>query len=144
MSRASRIVRVTFWMNNVVMATLGVLILGRGTGTQMMGSLVAAGGLFLVFMYLWWVLRVRLHVTSMRGMWYVDDERERTIARKVMTGCLAGLSNGLWGILVMGTALWLGQADSHLTVVLLLGTLYGLWLVINLMYYGLWTYYIRA
>ncbi|WP_156153272.1 hypothetical protein [Levilactobacillus spicheri] len=41
MSRAKRIVRMTFWMNNVALVALGVLVLGRLWALPITGTLVA-------------------------------------------------------------------------------------------------------
>lgn len=62
MSRAKRIVRMTFWMNNVALVALGVLVLGRLWALPIIGTLVAMLLLVTSYWILAWTLNQRYHV----------------------------------------------------------------------------------
>lgn len=88
MSRSSKIVRFTFWMNNISYLLLfmtywfGLSIVT--TRLAIIPAILCMTGLAMVVTYEFWYLWTKLGVTSMKDIFYfVDDEREKYIAMRV-------------------------------------------------------------
>lgn len=142
MSRAKRIVRMTFWMNNVALVALGVLVLGRLWALPITGTLVAMLLLVTSYWILAWTLNQRYHVKQRpSGMWYTDDERERAIALKVHSACLTGMTNGVWGLIALGSILFLVRFETQTLLLTLLAVAYLIAAGANVQYYYLWWRY---
>ncbi|MDT7015093.1 hypothetical protein [Levilactobacillus namurensis] len=88
MSRAKRILRFTFWTNNVELLVLmgAFWVPQSGIETPLLAAL--AVGLFGGIGWFLWYARQRLNIRTFRGMYWVSDEREKEIALKVHSAML--------------------------------------------------------
>ena len=142
MSRAKRIIRFTFWSN---MGVWLLLMLEMGSfiyRLPLVISLIAALVLVLALGLQGWTLKRRYGVTKTTGMYFTDDERERTIAYQVHSSCLAFLTQGLLGLLVVVFLLLLAGMTSGVQLgTWTLGLGFLILFISNCQYYYLWQKY---
>lgn len=143
MSRAKRIVRVTFWSNTfflIMLAALMAVTFGNlfQERALILGlDLVLVIGIFIMF----WVLQRRLDVKSYKGLYWVSDEREREIALKVHSAIMMGNTYFLYGLLVVIFLLMNFGLSTQRFGQVLLGLVWLYLLFTNVQYLWLWTRY---
>lgn len=144
MTRAQRIVRLTFWDNNLTVVLLGGLFFGVAMPSWLSLIIVALisanlGGLC-------WYLSKYLGVKAFKGLYFVDDERDKVVALRVHNACMNTLLSSIYAL--MAIVFVLMGSGWHLTVVLFGNIILGLLLVVivvsNCQYYYLWHKYDKA
>ncbi|MFC6261461.1 hypothetical protein [Levilactobacillus fujinensis] len=84
MTRAQRIVRFTFWSNNLTAIILAILFWID------MPDWLTMVVVLLMTVNLWgmcWYLSKYLGVKTFKGLYFVDDERDKAVALRVMRAC---------------------------------------------------------
>lgn len=88
MTRAQRIIRFTFWMNNFYLAVTGVLIWGFTGMTPLWIVTLFTLSIAVVLGFSVWYMKKYFGVVHTSGLYFVDDEREKSIALRVHNTCL--------------------------------------------------------
>ncbi|HIW72343.1 MAG TPA: hypothetical protein H9875_06915 [Candidatus Levilactobacillus faecigallinarum] len=101
MSRVKRIVRFTFWSNNFLLIVIAGFMLMSYVHLPSMVAPVCAIGLLVILVGMQWYLHNRLGVRSLKGLRWVDDERERGIALKVHSVVMMSAVYFLYGLLLV-------------------------------------------
>lgn len=147
MSRSSKIVRFTFWMNNIFyLLLLALYIFGfymTVTKFTITLSLLFVVGMLILFKWEFWYLRNKLGVSSTKNVFYfTDDERERYIAMRV-SGQLIKTSSLILILLFILTGsltnLYVMNVKLFGAVMIIAITIAMYWL--NIQYYILWNKY---
>ncbi|WP_143461929.1 hypothetical protein [Levilactobacillus enshiensis] len=143
MTRAQRIVRLSFWSNNLTTIILGILFwVNMPSWLNLLVVVlitVNLGGFC-------WYLSKYLGVKSFSGLYFVDDERDQAVALRVHNACMNTLFTSIC-LLMLGVVILMGS-DWQLTVSSFGNIiLFCLLLIIfgsNCQYYYLWRKYDRA
>jgi len=143
MTRAQRIVRFTFWSNSLTFIILGILFwVDMPSWLSLVVILLICGNL----VGMPWYLSKYLGVKTFKGLYFVDDERDRMVALRVHNACMSTLFNCI--CLLMLTVFILMSTGWQLTVASFGNVILGLLLLIvfgsNCQYYYLWHRYDRA
>lgn len=143
MSRAKRIVRFTFWMNNLIF--LSLICLYAGLNHQLPGWIVSpsviVGIIVLVYMYWYLANKLDVNIHKMSGFYFVDDERDKEIALKVHSHVLTLLLYGIFILIPFTYFLTLSNLSISAFSTLMILALIGLILISNIQYYYLWSKY---
>lgn len=139
MSRAKRIVRLTFWLNNLLfMALVGFALVFTGYLPRVV--LPGAVGLLIgSCIGLWWGLSHHFHVKKLWGLYWVADERDQAIALKVHSTIMTVYMYYLYGLFFALLTLTATHHAVNLPRMLML-----VWLMLvssNALYYWLWCKY---
>lgn len=143
MIRAQRIVRFSFWNNNLTVLILGVLFwVNMPTWLSLTVVLLISVNLG----FLCWYLSTRLGVTSFKGLYFVDDERDREIALRVHSTCL---NTFITGICLLMLVVFILMGSGWQLTVSRFGNIILCYLLLmmfgsNCQYYYLWRKYDRA
>lgn len=144
MSRARKILRFTFWTNNL---TLLLIVIPMLATLYPLPHLVLPATIVLILLsagFQSWYLIRKLKVSSFQGLYWVDDERDREITFKVHSKLLTSGVAYLYGLLLITFVI----SQWHLTGLQLGAILFVLiWLGLigsNLEYYWLWTKFDQA
>jgi len=144
MSRVKRIVRLTFWINNLVLGTWVALYTGFGATGQAPWSLGVAVACLAGVLYLMWRLKYRVGVnfSELKGLDFTSDERERAVAFKVHSSLLVSWGQLLWGLFLLAAVPSFGGPLPFKT--LMVGAITLVIFGGNCQYYYLWWKYDRA
>lgn len=142
MTRAQRIVRFTFWSNNLTFIILGILFwVNMPVWLQLTVILLISANL----VGLMWYFH-HLGIKKIKGLYFVDDERDKSVALRVHNTCMSTLLNSI--ILLILVVFILMGSGWQLTVTSFGNIILGLLLLImfgnNYQYYYLWQKYDRT
>ncbi|CAM2749784.1 DUF2178 domain-containing protein [Levilactobacillus brevis] len=144
MSRAKRILRFTFWVNNLVFLLLAALIIVSFSHLFYIWAPILSVMLVVTCVAMLWYMQHHLGVKSFKGLYWVDDERDRLITLKVHSTVMISATYFLCGLLGIICLL----LNWHLSTQELGQTLLAIiWLALvasNLQYYWLWLKYDQA
>ncbi|NLR31920.1 hypothetical protein [Levilactobacillus tujiorum] len=141
MTRAQRIVRFTFWNNNLTFVILGILFwVDMPVWLNLMVVLLISANLAGLMWYL-----NRLGIKKISGLYFVDDERDKAVALRVHNACMNTLLQGMFLLILV--VFVLKSPDWQLTVTTFGNIILGLLLLVmvasNCQYYYLWQKYDR-
>lgn len=141
MSRAKRIVRFTFWLNNLILLLLAALMIGSFGDLFYGWEPIISFVLVVVCFTMFWYMRNRLGVKSFRGLYWVDDERERTITLKVHSTVMISSTYFLYGLLVIIFLMMNWHLSARDLGQILMTIVWLALIASNLQYYWLWLKY---
>lgn len=141
MSRAKRILRFTFWVNNLVFLLLAVLIIVSFSHLFYIWAPIISLVLVVTCVAMLWYMRHQLGVKSFKGLYWVDDERDRLITLKVHSTVMVSATYFLYGLLGIICLLLNWRLSSQELGQTLLAIIWLALVASNLQYYWLWIKY---
>ena len=144
MSRAKRILRFTFWVNNLVFLLLAALIIVSFSHLFYIWAPVLSLMLVVTCVVMLWYMQHHLGVKSFKGLYWVDDERDRLITLKVHSTVMFSTTYFLYGLLGIICLLLNWHLSSQELGQTLLAIIWLALVASNLQYYWLWLKYDQA
>ncbi|MBS0947297.1 hypothetical protein [Levilactobacillus brevis] len=144
MSRAKRILRFTFWVNNLVFLLLAALIIVSFSHLFYIWAPILSLVLVVTCVAMLWYMQHHLGVKSFKGLYWVDDERDRLITLKVHSTVMFSATYFLYGLLGIICLLLNWHLSSQKLGQTLLAIIWLALVASNLQYYWLWLKYDQA
>ncbi|ARN89178.1 DUF2178 domain-containing protein [Levilactobacillus brevis] len=144
MSRAKRILRFTFWVNNLVFLLLAALIIVSFSHLFYIWAPILSLVLVVTCVAMLWYMQHHLGVKSFKGLYWVDDERDRLITLKVHSTVMISATYFLYGLLGIICLLLNWHLSSQELGQTLLAIIWLALVASNLQYYWLWLKYDQA
>lgn len=144
MSRAKRILRFTFWVNNLVFLLLAALIIVSFSHLFYIWAPILSVMLVVTCVAMLWYMQHHLGVKSFKGLYWVDDERDRLITLKVHSTVMISATYFLCGLLGIICLLLNWHLSSQELGQTLLAIIWLALVASNLQYYWLWLKYDQA
>lgn len=144
MSRAKRILRFTFWVNNLVFLLLAALIIVSFSHLFYIWAPILSLMLVVTCVAMLWYMQHHLGVKSFKGLYWVDDERDRLITLKVHSTVMFSATYFLCGLLGIICLLLNWHLSSQKLGQTLLAIIWLALVASNLQYYWLWLKYDQA
>lgn len=144
MSRDKRILRFTFWVNNLVFMLLAALIIVSFSHLFYIWAPILSVMLVVTCVAMLWYMQHHLGVKSFKGLYWVDDERDRLITLKVHSTVMFSATYFLYGLLGIICLLLNWHLSSQELGQTLLAIIWLALVASNLQYYWLWLKYDQA
>jgi hypothetical protein len=141
MSKSKQLVRFTFWMNNLMILLLLLVVLALTS--NLVPSII--GKISIVFIFIFSILArwYRQQRFAVKGFMSFDnyDEREQHIALKVNSTLLSFLLFGIFLLLILLFPLMSWISNVYTLGLIIILTLLVFVLCVNLLYFYLWYHY---